>query len=148
MTFSPAPIPSPTDALRSAVRYGVIALIFLAVVSAVVAYLVVGSRGLWGALIGSAVGGLFILATAVSVLVSARMPPTAIGAVLLGGWILKMLIAVLVLGILRGMDFFDHRSLGVVVIASLVIVLGAEMFGLFRQRVPYVDSPPRKTDPQ
>lgn len=141
MTFSPAPIPSSTAPLRAAVRYGVIALLGLAVVTAIIAVLVAGLEGLWGALLGSAVGGLFILATAASVLFSAKLPPTAVGAVLLGGWIVKMLIAVIVLGLLRGMDFYNRPTLGIVVLASLVIVLGAEMYGIFRQRVPYVDSP-------
>lgn len=116
-------------------------MIALAVVASVVAVLAAGLEGLWGALLGSAVGGLFILATAVSVLLSAKMQPTAVGAVLLGGWIVKMLIAVIVLGLLRGMDFYNRPTLGIVVLAALVIVLGAEMYGIFRQRVPYVDSP-------
>ncbi|MGB3770711.1 MAG: hypothetical protein WBF79_01450 [Rhodococcus sp. (in: high G+C Gram-positive bacteria)] len=140
MTFSPAPIPSPIAPLRAAVRYGILALIALAVVASVIAFLVAGADGLWGALLGSAVGGLFILATAVSVLLSAKMNPTAVGVVLLGGWIVKMLIAVIVLGVLRGMDFYHRPTLGIVVLAALVIVLGAEMYGIFRQRVPYVDS--------
>lgn len=116
-------------------------MIALAVVASVVAVLAAGLEGLWGALLGSAVGGLFILATAVSVLLSAKLQPTAVGAVLLGGWIVKMLIAVIVLGLLRGMDFYNRPTLGIVVLAALVIVLGAEMYGIFRQRVPYVDSP-------
>lgn len=146
MTFSPAPVPSSIAPLKAAVRYGVIALVALAVVSAILGALIAGTEGLWGALLGSAVGGLFILATAVSVLLSAKMPPTAVGAVLLGGWIVKMLVAVIVLGVLRGMDFYSRPTLGIVVLASLVIVLGAEMYGIFRQRVPYVDSPARDTD--
>ena len=116
-------------------------MIALAVVASVVAVLAAGLEGLWGALLGSAVGGLFILATAVSVLLSAKLQPTAVGAVLLGGWIVKMLIAVIVLGLLRGMDFYNRPTLGIVVLSALVIVLGAEMYGIFRQRVPYVDSP-------
>ncbi|MBY6313810.1 hypothetical protein HQ606_06095 [Rhodococcus kroppenstedtii] len=142
VTFTPPPVPSSTAPLRSAVRYGVIALIVLAVVSAVVAYLVAGTPGLWGALIGSAVGGVFILATAASVLWSANLPPTTVGAVLLGGWLAKMLVAIVVLGILRGMDFYSRPALGLVLLASLLIVLGAETVGVLRQRAPYVDTPP------
>ncbi|MGU3434845.1 hypothetical protein ACNHUS_17745 [Actinomycetes bacterium M1A6_2h] len=140
MSFTPQPIPTPMAPLRAAVRYGAIALAVLAVASAVIAYLALGLPGLWGALIGAGLGGAFILLTSVTVLFSARLSPTSLGAVLLGGWIAKMLVAVVVLGILNGMTFYHRSTLGIVVLAALVIVLGAETYGVVRSRTPYVDS--------
>ena len=54
-----------TAGLRKAVRLGGMALLGLAVVSAGVWTLVDGTPGLWGALMGAAIGGAFVLTTAV-----------------------------------------------------------------------------------
>lgn len=133
---------NPTGApLREAVRWGVIGLVVLAVVVIPIGWLVAGTAGLWGALIGLALGGLFVLTTAVSVLLTASLPATIGAAVMLGGWLLKVLIALGVLFALRGADFYHSGIFGSVVIAALVVVLGAETYGVIRTRVPYVDDP-------
>ena len=138
MTSSTNPVPAQSAPLRAAVRYGTAGLIALAVVGSIVATLVAGLPGLWGALIGVAVGGGFVLCTALAVLFTEKLPPTTSGAVLLGSWLLKMILAVLVLGTLKGMDFYSKGALVIVMVLALVIVLGAETYGLLKTRVPYV----------
>ncbi|TQF65697.1 hypothetical protein FK531_19850 [Rhodococcus spelaei] len=142
VTFSPEPVPDQSAPLRAAVRYGVVGLIALAVVGSAIAAAVAGLSGLWGALIGVAVGGGFILCTALAVLFTEKLPPATSGAVLLGSWLLKMILAVLVLGILKGMDFYSKGALVIVMVLALVIVLGAETYGLLRVKVPYVQPAP------
>lgn len=146
MSFSPEPLPDPSAPLRAAVRWGVMGLAALAVVSAAVASLVAGWAGLWGALIGVAVGGGFILCTALAVLFTEKLPPATSGLILLGSWLLKMILAILVLGLLKGMDFYSKPALVIVIVLALVIVLGAETYGLLRVKVPYVDAPDQKSD--
>lgn len=138
MTFSPNPVPDQSAPLRAAVRYGIFGLIALAVVGSIVASLVAGWAGLWGALIGVAVGGGFVLCTALAVLFTEKLPPATSGAVLLGSWLLKMILAILVLGILKGMDFYSKGALVIVMVLALIIVLGAETYGLLKIKVPYV----------
>jgi hypothetical protein len=138
---SSAPIPDQSDTLRAAVRYGVLGLLALTVLGAVIATLAAGLPGLWGALIGAALGGGFILTTALSISLTAKFPATMAGAVLLGGWLLKMLLAIVVLAVLGDMDFYSRTALAAVVVASLVLVLGAEVYGVVRTKAPYVDDP-------
>ena len=129
--------------MRAAIRYGVIGLVLLTVVGVVAATLVAGLPGLWGALIGAALGGGFILTTALSVRITEKSPPTMAGAVLLGGWVVKMLLAIVVLGLLKGMDFYSKPALGLVVVGALVLVLGAEVYGVLRTtqwRLAEIDS--------
>ncbi|WP_089246227.1 hypothetical protein [Rhodococcoides kyotonense] len=145
MSFSPVPVPDQSDAMRAAVRYGIIGLAVLAVLGAVVSTLIAGVPGLWGALIGAALGGGFILTTALSIALTSKFPPTMAGAVLLGGWIVKMLLAVVVLAVLKDMDFYSKGALAGVVIAALVLVLGAEVYGVVRTKAPYVDEPPTQS---
>ncbi|MBP1159663.1 hypothetical protein ABIC28_004212 [Rhodococcus sp. PvR044] len=138
MTFSPEPVPDQSAPLRAAVRYGVIGLIALAVIGSIIAFVAAGLPGLWGALIGVAVGGGFILCTALAVLFTEKLPPATSGAVLLGSWLLKMILAILVLGVLKGMDFYSKQALVIVMVLALIIVLGAETYGLLKVKVPYV----------
>ncbi len=144
MSYSPEPLPDSSAPLRAAVRWGALGLLGLAVVGALVSWLVAGVPGLWGALIGVAVGGGFILCTALAVLFTEKLPPATSGLILLGSWLLKMILAILVLGLLKGMDFYSKPALAIVMVLALVIVLGAETAGLLRVKVPYVDS----TDPE
>ncbi|MFD1812749.1 hypothetical protein [Rhodococcus gannanensis] len=146
MSFSPQPLPDPSAPLRAAVRWGIAGLIALAVVGSLVASLIAGWAGLWGALIGVAVGGGFILCTALAVLFTEKMPPATSGLVLLGSWLLKMILAIVVLGLLKGMDFYSKGALATVIVLALIIVLGAETIGLVRVKVPYVDTVDPESD--
>lgn len=128
--------------LRAAVRWGLIGLVVLAAVAIPVGFLFAGTAGLWGALIGLALAGMFVLTTAISALFSASLPAATAGAVMLGGWLLKILIALGVLLVLRGQQFYHSGVFGVVVIAALVVLLAAETWGVIRTRVPYVDDMP------
>ncbi|RVW03086.1 hypothetical protein EGT50_07580 [Rhodococcus xishaensis] len=113
-------------------------MLVLTVGGAAVASLVDGLAGLWGALLGASVGGGFILCTAVAVLLTARLPAMTAGAVLLGSWLLKMILAITVLAILDPLDFYNRQAMVIVIVLSLVIVLGAETYGVLKTKVPYV----------
>jgi hypothetical protein len=132
------PVADQQAPLRAAVRYGTVGLLVLTVVGTSIAWMVDGTPGVWGALMGAAVGGGFILFTAVSVLVSARLPATTAGAVILGGWLLKMILAFVVLVLLKGRDFYSPGALVAMIVGALFLVLGAETLGVLRQRVPYI----------
>ncbi|WP_433613343.1 hypothetical protein [Prescottella agglutinans] len=139
VTSTPEPYSSdPTAALRRGLRYGALALIALAVGGVIIASLFAGVAGLWGALIGAAVGGGFILCTALAVLLTAKLPAVTAGAVLLGSWLLKMILAIAVLAILDPLDFYNREAMVIVIVLSLVIVLGAETYGVLQTKVPYV----------
>ncbi|MFJ9368158.1 hypothetical protein ACIRRA_27555 [Nocardia sp. NPDC101769] len=130
--------PGPDAPLRAALRYGIAGLAVLVVVSAILSTVFAGLPGLWGALIGAALGGAFILTTAASVLFSAKIESGLQGIVLLGSWVGKLLLTVIVVAVLRQYDFYSRGALFCTVVGALLIVLGAETYGLLRQRVPTV----------
>ncbi|MFD4461354.1 hypothetical protein [Nocardia sp. NPDC058480] len=138
MSFTPKTVPSPDAPLRAALRYGLIGLGVLVVVSVAIASAVAGMPGLWGALFGAAIGGGFILTTVVAVLLGAKLPPTMAGAVMLVSWVGKMLVALLVILVLNQFDFYSRPALFFTVVGALLIVLGAETYGVVSQKVPYV----------
>ncbi|MGW4094843.1 hypothetical protein [Nocardia sp. NPDC004750] len=138
MSFTPEPVPGPDAPLRSALRYGLIGLGVLVVLSVALGAAVSGIAGVWGAVLGAAIGGGFILTTAAVVLFGAKLPPSTAGLVMLVSWVGKVLVALIVVGILHRFDFYDRVVLFLTVVGALVIVLGAETYGVVRQKVPYV----------
>lgn len=131
----------PDAPLRAALRYGLIGWVVLTVLAVVLATLVSGAEGAWGALLGAAIGGGFILTTAAVVLFGAKLPPNTAGMVMLASWVGKLLVALIVIAILQQFEFYDRIALFLTVVGALIIVLGAETYGVLRQKVPYVDVP-------
>jgi hypothetical protein len=125
--------------MRAAVRYGVLGLLALTVIASVIGWLVAELPGVWGALIGAAVGGGFILFTALGVLLTAKLPAITAGAVLLGTWLLKLILAIVVMALLKPLDFYSKGSLVLTIVFALIIVLGAETYGVVSQRALYVE---------
>ncbi|GAB2671807.1 hypothetical protein [Nocardia goodfellowii] len=146
MTFTPKPIPGPDAPLRSALRYGLIGLVVLVVLAVSIATAAAGMPGLWGALIGAAIGGGFILTTAAAVLFGAKLPPSTAGLIILVSWVGKLLVVLLVVALLQQFDFYNRIALFLTVVGALLIVLGAETYGVLRQKVPYVTTPAGDSD--
>lgn len=151
VSFTPTPLPGPDAPLKAALRYGLIGLAVLVVLAAAIGTAAAGPAGLWGALLGAAIGGVFILTTAASVLFGAKLPASTAGLVMLVSWVGKVLLVLIAVAVLTRFDFYDRVVLFLTVIGALVIVLGAETFGVVRQKVPYVTTPAGdgdSTDPQ
>ncbi|MEU7633449.1 hypothetical protein AB0C34_26315 [Nocardia sp. NPDC049220] len=138
MSPTPTPVPGPDAPLRAALRYGLFGLGVLVVLAVALGAVVSGMPGVWGALLGAAIGGGFILTTAAVVLFGAKLPPSTAGLVMLVSWVGKMLVALVVVAILMRFEFYDRVVLFLTVVGALVIVLGAETYGVLRQKVPYV----------
>ncbi|MFC4377665.1 hypothetical protein ACFO5K_26650 [Nocardia halotolerans] len=138
VSFTPETVPGPDAPLRAALRYGLIGLGVLVVVAVAIASLVAGLPGLWGALLGAAIGGGFILTTVVSVLLGAKLPPSTAGMVMLVSWVGKLLVVLVVVGVLNQFDFYSRPALFFTVVGALLIVLGAETYGVVSHKVPYV----------
>jgi hypothetical protein len=147
VSSTPYTDPGPDAPLRAALRYGLVGLVVLTVLAVAIAGAVSGVSGVWGALLGAAIGGGFILTTAAVVLFGAKLPPTTAGLVMLVSWAGKLLVAMVVIAILNQFDFYDRVALFLTVIGALVIVLGAETYGVLRQKVPYVTVPEREAGP-
>ena len=148
MSSTPKPVPGPDAPLRAALRYGLIGLAVLVVLSVALGTALAGTPGLWGALIGAAIGGGFILSTAAVILFGAKLPPSTAGLVMLVSWVGKVLVVLIVVGVLNNFAFYDRTVLFLTVIGALLIVLGAETYGVLRQKVPYVTTTAGDPDPE
>lgn len=124
--------------LVRAVRLGWWALVAITIISLAAWGGAKGLPGIYGVLLGAAIGGGFVLLTALSVLLTARSTPSTTMAVVLGGWLLKVVVLIAVLLLIRGMNFYDTAALFVTVVLALVVTLGTEVWGVVTSQVTYV----------
>ncbi|SDS18594.1 hypothetical protein SAMN04488539_1180 [Corynebacterium timonense] len=129
----------PRAPLVRALRLGGWVLLALTIVSLMAWGATRGLPGLWAVIMGAAIGGGFVLLTALSVLVSSGTSPSTTMAIVLGGWLVKMVVLIIVLALIRDLQFYDHVAFGVTTILALVVVLAVEAWGVITTRVVYVD---------
>lgn len=89
---------------------------------------------------GAAIGGGFVIVTAVTVLKTAKLQPSTAMAVLLGSWLVKIAVVLVVMGLLSSQDFYDRTVFAVVTVGALVLVLGAEVWGVLKSRMLYIET--------
>ena len=56
----------------------------------------------------------------------------------LGGWLVKMVVLILLFVWLRGFDFYDNTAFAVTTLAALVVALTAEAWGVITSRTAYL----------
>jgi hypothetical protein len=148
------PTVSSTPILRMTLLWSAIAFVVLAVVGSVVGFLVAGPSGLWSALTGVFLAVLFLSITAISILVANRWygdplyVPLFFGIVL-GGWILKLVVFVVLLMVLRGQPWITPNVFFVAVIVGVMTALVIDVVVIARMRIPHVsDTTLPETNPE
>lgn len=126
--------------LQRALRYGVIALVVLTIVSLAVWGYLRAMPGVWGVLLGAGIGGGFVLLTALSVLATAKTTPATTGAVVLGGWLVKIVVLLIIMYFLRDMVFYDKVAFLVTIVLALIVVLACEVRGVLSTNTTYVQA--------
>jgi len=137
-----SPSSHPLEPLRRTLRVGGIGVAVLIPVAAVVGWLVDGSAGLFGALIGVLVPAAFFGLTAVTALVTLRLSPGTLGAVVLGSWVVKL---GALIGVFLLLDQWDGWSRPVFAATFLIGVLSSlalEASMVLRTQQPYVRPTP------
>lgn len=120
--------------LRRALRNGAIALAVIGIASLSLWGALRELPGIYGALIGIAIGGGFMLATVLSVLLTSRTSPAMTMGVVLGSWLVKAAVLLLLILWLKKQDFYDATALGVTVLLTLIAVLATETIAVTRDR--------------
>ncbi|GAA4288484.1 hypothetical protein [Georgenia daeguensis] len=111
----------------------------LAVLGSAVGYLVAGTPGVWGALMGAGIAALFMVGTVVTMMITADKPLPLATAAGVGGWLVKMVLLLVILLLVRGKDFYSPGVFFLVLVLAIVGSLGIEMAAVLRARVPTVD---------
>ena len=140
MTTNPV---SSTPILRTTLIWSAVVTGVLAVVAALVGYLVDGQTGLWSALTGVLLAAVFLAITGASILIANRWygDPLYVQiffGIVMGGWILKFVIFIVVLVVLRGQPWLNAAVFFVAVVVSIIASLVIDVVVMLRMRIPHV----------
>ncbi|HLV05727.1 hypothetical protein [uncultured Georgenia sp.] len=131
---------SPLRAMfRTVMRQLAVLLAVLGVGGSVIGYLAVGTPGLWGALLGTALVAFFMLTTALVMLATADKPLHVASAAFIGSWLAKVVIVFVVLLLLRDRDFYHPLVFFVTLSLAILGSIAIEMSAALKARVPNVD---------
>ncbi len=142
--MTPSNGPSPSSViLRLTLLWGAAVTGALAVIGSITGAVIAGPRGLASALVGVLLAALFLAMTALIILLAGRIPPGPTQLVLffgivLGGWVLKLAVFVVVLVVLRGQPWIEPYVFFFSVLASVIASLVVDVVVMARARVPYV----------
>ena len=129
--------------LRMTLVWSAVITGILALLGSVIGFVVAGVPGLVSALVGVVLAGLFLGMTALIILIAGRIPagpmqiPTFFGIVL-GGWMLKLLIFIIVLVVLGRQPWIEPLVFFFSVLVSVIASLVVDLVVMARARVPYV----------
>jgi hypothetical protein len=120
-------------------KYSLLLVGVIAILGGFLGFLVSGTNGLVSALIGAAIAFLFSIMTILSVFIGSKLDLTGFYAVVLGGWLVKIVIFGFILVALRGASFIDGPVLFATVVVTIIGTLAVDSFAALRARIPAVD---------
>ncbi len=134
---------SSTPILRTTLIWSAVVTAVLVVIAPILGYLAAGMNGLWSALCGVVIAAAFLAITGISILVANRWYGDALYVpvffgIVLGGWILKFLVFIVLLLLLRGQPWVNDVVFFVAVVVSVLASLAVDVVVLMRMRVPHV----------
>lgn len=129
-----------TVPMHRILRTGAIAAAISLPVAAVIGYLVAGVPGVWGALIGMGLAVVFLAVTVLVGLATAHTDAAMLGFAVLGSWLAKIIVLIVVLALLRGKDFYAPGVLFVALLVGIAGTLLIEWRVVSTTKVPYVES--------
>ncbi|RIJ52376.1 hypothetical protein DZG00_05100 [Clavibacter lycopersici] len=148
MTDSPsaparAQRPAKKDVFTRILIGGALLALAIAVVGGIVGFAVDGGRGLLSAVIGSAMALVFLGLTAGSILFANRFQsspiyPTLFFSVVLGAWLVKFVVFLVVAMVLKEQSWINVVVLFITVIVGVVGTLVMDMVVITKARVGYV----------
>lgn len=128
-----------TDPLANTARVSAALSIVALVVGGAAGELVAGRAGTYGALLGIGFPTLFLGVTLAVALGTRRRAGGALGAIVLGTWLLKLIGLVAVLAVLKPLEFYDRPVFAVAFLGWTAVLLGVEVRVIKYTRQPYVE---------
>lgn len=117
-------------------KQGALLILVIAAVGGLTGFLVASLNGLLSALVGAAMALVFVSMTAASVWFGGRLSLGGFFAVVLGGWIVKLVGFIVLVAILRDADFIVGPVLFGSVVASILGSLTLDALVVTRSRIP------------
>lgn len=135
--------PTSNPVLRKALAWGGLLAAAILVVSALLGFLFAGVPGLLGALIGTLMAVVFMGITAASILLANRFASSdlfvgAFFGIVLGGWLLKFIVFIVLVVVLRDATWLNPTVLFLSLVAGVIASLVVDVLVVAKSRIPYV----------
>jgi len=121
---------------KKVLGWGALLIAGIAVVASLLGWALAGTNGLISALIGAAIAFAFVSLTGLSVWLGGKLNLGGFYGVVLGGWILKVLIFLIIVGVLRHAEFINGPTLFFTLVASILGSLGIDSWVFLKARLP------------
>ncbi|MEV4774428.1 hypothetical protein [Microbacterium sp. LWH12-1.2] len=140
--MSPTPVSS-TPILRRTLIWSGVATAVLAVIAGALGFVFAQGEGLVSGLLGVLLAALFLAITAISILVANRWYGDPIYvqlffAIVLGGWLLKLGVFVVVMIMLSGAPWIHPMTFFLSIVAGVMMSLVIDVLVLTKMRLPNV----------
>ena len=127
------------QAASQALRKGLLVWLALSAGATGLGYVMLSTAGLWGALLGAVLAGVFFSVTAIVAVKTSNMDVQYLGFAVLGSWLLKILLLIGALAWLRTQDFYSRPAFFLTLLVQTFALLIVEARILTRAPVPYVE---------
>ena len=129
---------NPQTVLAKVLKLGALLIGSIAIIGSAIGFLAAGLPGLLGAVAGSGIALLFVTLTALSVLFGSKLSLGGFYAVVLGGWLLKMILFMFGVALLSRIEGLNGVALFVTLVASILGSLAVDGYVVTTSRIPVV----------
>ncbi len=133
-------ISSSRQVFARALRLSALLVGAVALIGSGLGYLFAGTNGVISALIGAGISLLFSGLTILSISLGSRLPLGGFYGLVLGGWLLKLVLFAVLLGLLRQAEFVSGPVLFFALVGAILGGLGIDSYVALKARVPVVEN--------
>ena len=128
------------DIYKKALALSAVLMMVIGVFGSGLGFLFAGAPGVYSALIGAAVSALFSVLTILSIWLGSKLPLAGFYGLVLGGWLVKVLLFAVTLGLLQGADFISGPVFFFAVVATVLGGLAIDSWVVLKGRQPILDN--------
>ena len=129
---------NPQTVLAKVLKLGSLLIGSIAIIGSAIGFLAAGLPGLLGAVAGSGIALLFVTLTALSVLFGSKLSLGGFYAVVLGGWLLKIVLFMFGVALLSRIEGLNGVALFVTLVASILGSLAVDGYVVTTSKIPVV----------
>lgn len=129
---------NPRSIFTRVLKLGSALIAGIAVLGSAIGFGLTGLPGLFGALAGAVIALVFVSLTALSVLLGSKLSLGGFYAVVLGGWLLKVVIFIGTISILKQVEGLNGVAIFATLVASILGSLAVDALVVTKAKMPVV----------
>lgn len=136
-------MPTSQPVLIRALKWGLGATLVLLLICGGIGYLIGGSPGMFGGMLGAGIAGVFFGLTIGSIAFANRFIENPnylviFFVIVTGGWLLKFVLFIVAVLLLRDQPWLNPQILFFSLVAGVLVSLGIDAFVMLKSRIPII----------